>query len=77
MVEFHRTIAGRKFYEKDLPSLTKALEKVANQMEIQNVREEKKFKLEEKLMKKQMKSLNESSPKIPTDDDPATKKNLI
>ena len=46
MAEFYRTVMGRKFYEKDLPSLTLALERIAKQMELQNIREEKKFKLE-------------------------------
>lgn len=60
MSDFYRTMMGRKFYEKDLPSLISVLEKVANQMEIKNIREEKKFKLEEKVMKLQMKELNET-----------------
>jgi len=63
MAEFYRTVMGRKFYEKDLPSLTLALERIAKQMELQNIREEKKFKLEEKLMKKQIRDINESSTK--------------
>jgi hypothetical protein len=61
MPDFHRTAIGKKFYESDLPSLVNALEKVAKQMEIQNIREEKKFKLDEKIMKLKLKNLNEST----------------
>jgi hypothetical protein len=61
MNEFHRTPMGRKFYEADLPKLVSVLEKIANQMEESNKLDEKRFMLEEKLMKRQLKELNESS----------------
>lgn len=60
MDNFARTQMGRKFFESDVNKLIKVLERIANQMEIQNVREDKKFKLEEKLIRKQMKDLNEN-----------------
>jgi hypothetical protein len=60
MDNFARTQMGRKFFESDVNKLIKVLERIANQMETQNVREEKKFKLEEKLIRKQMKDLNEN-----------------
>ena len=61
MNEFYRTSMGRKFYESDLPKLVSVLERIANKMEESNKLDEKKFKLEEKLMKRQLKELNESS----------------
>lgn len=51
MSEFFRTQMGRKFYDTDMPSLVKSLEKIASQMERQNKLEEKRFLLEEKLQK--------------------------
>lgn len=60
MKEFNRTLIGREFYEKQLPSLISTLQKIAKQMEIQNIREEKKFKLEERLMKTKIRNINES-----------------
>lgn len=60
MDNFARTQLGRKFFETDVNKLIKVLERIATQMELQNVREDKKFKLEEKLFKRQMKELNEN-----------------
>ena len=60
MDNFARTQMGKKFFETDVNKLIKVLERIANQMELQNVREDKKFKLEEKLFRKQMKELNEN-----------------
>lgn len=60
MSEFYRTPAGRKFYESDMPQLITALEKIALRMDEANKLGERKFKLEEKLIKKQLKELNES-----------------
>jgi hypothetical protein len=51
---------GRKFYEADIPKLTNALERIANQMEVANKLEEKKMLLNEKLAKLQMKEINEN-----------------
>lgn len=61
MNDFYRTTMGRKFYESDMPNLISALEKIASKMEESNKLNEKKFKLEEKLMRIQLRSLNESS----------------
>lgn len=60
MSDFFRTVMGRKFYEGDVPKLTNALERIANQMEIANKLEEKKMLLNEKLVKLQMKEINEN-----------------
>jgi hypothetical protein len=61
MDNFARTQMGRKFFENDMTKLIKVLERIANQMELQNVREDKKFKLEEKVLRRQMKELNENA----------------
>jgi len=60
MSDFFRTVMGRKFYEADIPKLTNALERIANQMEVANKLEEKKMLLNEKLAKLQMKEINEN-----------------
>lgn len=60
MSEFYRTPAGRKFYESDMPQLISALEKIALRMGEANKLEERKFKIEEKLIRKKLKELNES-----------------
>ena len=60
MSDFFRTAMGRKFYEADIPKLTNALERIANQMEVANKLEEKKMLLNEKLAKLQMKEINEN-----------------
>jgi hypothetical protein len=60
MNDFYRTTAGRKFYDNDIPNLISALEKIAVKMEESNKLNEKKFMLEEKLMRMQLRSLNES-----------------
>jgi hypothetical protein len=59
MENFFRTQMGRKLLETDVPKLVKILEKIAEQMETANIRENKKFLLQEKLMKRQMKDINE------------------
>ena len=51
MSEFHRTSMCRKYYESDLPKLTKVLEKIADQLEKSNKLEEKRFILEERINK--------------------------
>ena len=60
MSDFFRTVMGRKFYEADVPKLTNALERIANQMDKANKLEEKKMLLNEKLAKLQMKEINEN-----------------
>jgi len=61
MQDFYRTAAGRKFYDADIPKLTKVLERIADQMEKSNHLEEKRFRLDEKRIKLQIKNLNENS----------------
>lgn len=61
MSDFHRTPMGRKFYESDLPRLIEVLEKLGKHMEQSNQLQEKKFKLDEKLTRLQIKKLNESN----------------
>jgi|TARA_R110002060_G_scaffold381_3_gene922 hypothetical protein len=52
---------GRKFYDGDVPQLVKVLERIANQMEKQNILEEKKFRLEEKLQKLSLREAKDKS----------------
>tara|TARA_Y100000389_G_scaffold136089_1_gene133628 strand:+ start:1248 stop:1433 length:186 start_codon:yes stop_codon:yes gene_type:complete len=59
MSEFLRTTMGRKLLEKDIPKLASVLERIADQMEIKNKLEEKKFRLDEKIKKLQIKDINE------------------
>ena len=61
MNDFHRTPMGRKFYESDLPNLITVLEKIANRMDESNKLDEKRYRLEEKLMKRQLRELNENA----------------
>jgi hypothetical protein len=61
MSEFFKTRMGHKFYEGDIPRLTVALEKIGHLLETLNEREDKKWKLEEKLKRVQLKDkLNEA-----------------
>lgn len=61
MSDFYKTSMGRKFYESDLPRLINALENISKRLDESNKLDEKKFRLEEKLMKRQLKEINESS----------------
>ena len=60
MSEFLRTGIGRKLLEKDIPKLTSVLERIANQLEIANKLDEKKFVLEEKIHKIAIKEANQN-----------------
>lgn len=60
MSEFHKTAAGRKFYETDMPRLINALEKIASKLDEYSKIENKKLKLAEKETIKRFKSLSES-----------------
>jgi len=60
MSEFLRTTVGRKLLEKDIPKLTSVLERIANQMEIANKLDEKKFVLEEKIQRLTIKEANQN-----------------
>lgn len=59
MRDFLRTIAGRKFIEGDIPRIASALEKIAAQLEQENIRENKRFLFEQKMAKKNFNLLNE------------------
>ena len=62
MPEFFKTRMGHKFYEADIPRLTVALEKIGHLLETLNEREDKKWKLEERLKKLEIKDkLNETN----------------
>jgi hypothetical protein len=61
MSDFHKTPMGRKYYESDLPRLIEVLEKLGKQMELSNQLQEKKFRLEEKLTRLQIRNLNEAA----------------
>ena len=61
MNDFYRTPMGRKFYDADLPKLIDVLEKLGKHMEESIQLQEKKFILEEKLTRLQIKNLNESN----------------
>ena len=63
MSEFHRTSMGRKYYESDLPKLTKVLEKIADQLEKSNKLEEKK--LQNKCLTFVIFAKNKTSTEIP------------
>ena len=39
-IEFFNTMMGRKFYEADVPRITKALERIADALENQNKEDE-------------------------------------
>jgi hypothetical protein len=58
MSEFFRTQMGRKLLDADLPKLVNVLERIAIQMEKKNTLEEKRFRLDEKLRKIQIKEAN-------------------
>ena len=55
MQEFHKTGRGQKFYDNDLPKLVKALEKIGGLLESLNEREDRKWRLDEKLQKIELK----------------------
>lgn len=59
MTEFNKTVLGKKFYETDVPKLINVLEKIAKGLEQSNILAERKYKLEEKLLKHQLKEINE------------------
>lgn len=59
MENFFRTQMGKKLIEGDVPKLVKVLERIADQLETANIRENKKFVLNEKLSKLKIKEINE------------------
>ena len=60
MSEFLRTGIGRKLLENDIPKLTSVLERIANQLEIANKLDEKKYVLEERIHKITIKEANQN-----------------
>jgi len=55
MSDFYRSAAFKKFIESDMPKMAQALAKISKQLEIVNEREQRRFKLEEKLLMTQIK----------------------
>jgi len=58
MSEFFRSQMGRKLLDGDIPKLVNVLERIAIQLEKKNTLEEKRFRLDEKLRKLQIKEAN-------------------
>lgn len=55
MSDFYRSAAFKKFIESDMPKMAEALVKISKQLELVNEREQRRFKLEEKLLMTQIK----------------------
>lgn len=55
MSDFYRSAAFKKFIENDMPKMAQALAKISKQLEMVNEREQRRFKLEEKLLMTQIK----------------------
>lgn len=55
MSDFYRSAAFKKFIESDMPKIADALVRISKQLEMVNEREQRKFKLEEKLLMAQIK----------------------
>jgi hypothetical protein len=55
MNDFFKTLMGRKLFESDIPDLIKALHSLSKELKTLNEREEKKFKLDERLKRLQIK----------------------
>jgi len=64
MSDFYRSASFKKFIEGDMPKIAEALVRISKQLELLNEREERRFKLDEKLavakIKSQVKEINES-----------------
>lgn len=58
MSDFYRSVAFKKFIESDMPKIASALTDISKQLARINEREDKKLRLEEKLL--QLKIRNES-----------------
>jgi len=55
MSDFYRSAAFKKFIENDMPKMAEALNNISKQLAVINEREQRKFKLEEKLLLTQIK----------------------
>ncbi len=64
MSDFYRSASFKKFIEGDMPKIAEALVRISKQLELLNEREERRFKLDERLaitkIKSQIKEMNES-----------------
>lgn len=59
-MEFYKTRIGSKFYTSDLPNLIKSIQDLTKQLEIINQRKEKSQKIEERILRKKLKDLNQN-----------------
>jgi len=50
MSDFYRSAAFKKFIENDMPKMAEALTSISKQLATINEREQRRFKLEEKLL---------------------------
>jgi len=55
MSDFYRSAAFKKFIENDMPKMAEALTSISKQLATINEREQRRFKLEEKLLLTQIK----------------------
>lgn len=60
MSDFNKSRRGIDFYDKHIPQLIKALDRIANQLEESNQLEERRLRLDEKLKIAQLKELNQN-----------------
>jgi hypothetical protein len=60
MNDFFKTSMGKKFFEADMPELVKSLMSLTTELKKLNEREEKKFKLDERLKRLQIKEYNKN-----------------
>lgn len=55
MRDFYRTIAGRKFFDADVPELVRTLKDIAIEFKNANELKRKELKIKEKMMIKELK----------------------
>jgi hypothetical protein len=60
IADFHKTIMGKKFYEGDLPSLIKSINRLSEALEAQNIINEKLLKENKKDNLIKTRQLNEN-----------------
>ena len=58
MSDFNKTRRGIDFYDKHIPQLIKALDRIGQQLEESNRLEERRIRLDEKLKLAQLKEIN-------------------
>ncbi len=54
MKDFYRTIAGRRFFDGDIPDLVRTLKEIAIELKSANDLKRKELKISEKLMIKEL-----------------------